>query len=75
METTASLTRVPSEDALRTGLVGELRTTLGTDYSPDELAQSVERAMLDLRGSVAQEALPEMAIRLARHRLAARQHF
>jgi hypothetical protein len=33
------------------------------------LAKAVERARQELRGSVAEEALPEMALRLARHRM------
>jgi hypothetical protein len=33
------------------------------------MARWVERALRDLRGSVAEEALPEMAVQLAQHRL------
>jgi len=55
----------------------ERRRTLGHDSAPpgrrripiEVLAKAVERARQELRGSVAEEALPEMALRLARHRM------
>jgi hypothetical protein len=55
----------------------ERRRTLGHDSAApprpripiEALAQAVERARHELRGSVAEEALPEMALRLARHRM------
>jgi len=50
-------------------LVDELDPIFAPHIPPRVLAQSVEQALHDLRGSVSAEALPEMAVRLARHRL------
>jgi hypothetical protein len=55
----------------------ERRRTIGDGSAPasgrripiEVLAKAVERARSELRGSVAEEALPEMALRLARHRM------
>ena len=48
-------------------LYGEFRGLL----SDDTIRGCVREAMTDLRGSISPEALPEMAVRLARVRLAA----
>jgi hypothetical protein len=48
-------------------LYGEFRGVL----SDDTIRGCVREAMTDLRGSISREALPEMAVRLARVRLAA----
>ncbi len=48
-------------------LYGEFRGLL----SDEAIRGCVREAMTDLRGSISREALPEMAVRLARVRLAA----
>lgn len=48
-------------------LYGEFRDLL----SDDTIRGCVREAMTDLRGSISREAVPEMAVRLARVRLAA----
>ena len=48
-------------------LCGEFRGLL----SDEAIRGCVREAMTDLRGSISREALPEMAVRLARVRLAA----
>jgi len=57
--------------ALSGRLLAELKSAFGPAFTTDQLLRAIEHALLDLRGSVAGEALPEMALRLARHRLAA----
>ena len=65
-----------TETAIASAPPAELRRKITEELAPmaprissEALGQAVERALHDLRGSVAAEALPEMAIRLARHRL------
>ncbi|HEU5269391.1 MAG TPA: hypothetical protein VFU36_05645 [Jatrophihabitans sp.] len=67
MHKTAGAAAPPAE--LRRKIVEELDPVIGPRISSDALGQAVERALRDLRGSVAPEALPEMAVRLARHRM------
>ncbi len=50
----------------------ELYGEFGSLLSDDVIRGGVRDAMTDLRGSISREALPEMAVRLARVRLAAR---
>ena len=52
---------------ISTELYGEFRGLL----SDDTIRGCVREAMTDLRGSISPEALPEMAVRLARVRLTA----
>jgi len=69
MSKPAILASVPPPDDLRHQLVDELDPLFMPRIPPHLLATSVEQALRDLRGSVSDEALPEMAVRLARHRL------
>jgi hypothetical protein len=66
--------RSPGSDAIAgelvAGLVDELAAQFLGTYRPDAIWSHVRRAISDLRGSVSREALPEMAVRLAHHRLA-----
>ena len=59
----------PPPAELRRKIIAELDPVVGPRISSDVLGQAVERALRDLKGSVAPEALPEMAVRLARHRM------
>ncbi|HTZ42824.1 MAG TPA: hypothetical protein VMB79_03105 [Jatrophihabitans sp.] len=68
MSTPATVAAAPPA-GLRTQLVDELDPLFLPRIPPHLLARSVEQALRDLRGSVSDEALPEMAVRLARHRL------
>jgi hypothetical protein len=65
----AILAPAPQSGDLRHQLVDELDPLFMPRIPPHLLARSVEQALRDLRGSVSDEALPEMAVRLARHRL------
>ncbi|HZC69810.1 MAG TPA: hypothetical protein VE442_03860 [Jatrophihabitans sp.] len=51
-------------------LVRDLDNQFAGAYPQEEISMHVRRAIHDLRGSVSAEALPELAVRLARHRLA-----
>jgi len=55
---------------ISTELYGEFRGLL----SDDTIRGCVREAMTDLRGSISREALPEMAVRLARVRLTTLAH-
>jgi hypothetical protein len=64
------MTDVPSDQGgyeVSTELYGEFRGRI----SDDVIRGCVRAAMTDLHGSISCEALPEMAVRLARVRLAA----
>jgi hypothetical protein len=67
MSTDADVAQI---DATRV-LIGEFVPRLGGILGPTMVAAFVRRAVSDLRGSVSVEALPEMAARLAQHRLVA----
>jgi hypothetical protein len=71
MSETATAAPSPESATLRRRLVDELDQLFAPRIPPGVLARSVERAIHDLSGSVAAEALPEMAARLAQHRLLA----
>jgi hypothetical protein len=65
----ATATAVTAPPAGSRRMVGDDTTPLLQRIPADQLAQAVERALRELRASVAAEALPEMAVRLARHRM------
>ena len=52
-------------------LVAELLVEFAPEFGEAEIAAQVQRAVSDLRGSVSPDAMPEMATRLARHRISA----
>lgn len=54
-------------------LVNELVARFGSQFSAREIEACVEAAARDLKGSIAGESLPEMAIRLAVVRLSHRR--
>ena len=66
---TAPVGAVAEERRVAAALVGELAPRFAGRVSCDEVAVCVDQAVTDLRGSVCAEALPEMAARLAHHRL------
>lgn len=70
-----SRARVPSSGPapmqLYRDLLEELSVEFSSVFSHPQIASQVRHAIEDLRGSVSTEALPEMAARLAHHRLSA----
>lgn len=58
-----------SQPGLVQRLVRELAPSFAAVYSESLITSYVRRAVNDLRGSVTAESLPEMAMRLAHHRL------
>ena len=73
-----SLDRMPVATIRRATVVraedvaAELCMTLGSGYAEADLVEYADKAICDLTGSVAPEALPEMAARLAAIRLTSR---
>jgi len=53
------------------GIVGELVVEFAPTFAGSEIMTCVRQAIGDLSGSISLEALPELAARLAHHRLAA----
>jgi hypothetical protein len=53
------------------GILDDLVAEFGGEPSESVVRAYLVRAISDLRGSISQEALPEMAVRLARVRLTA----
>jgi len=66
---TAPATALATERRVTAALVGELAPRFTGEFTSDEVSGCIGRAITDLRGSVSAEALPEMAARLAYHRL------
>jgi len=58
-----------SQRRVTIALVRELEPHFAGALSLDQVSACVQQSVADLRGSVCVEALPEMAARLARHRL------
>lgn len=56
-------------------VLAELAARFSAVCPPAQIEALVRTAIEDLRGSVSAEALPEMAVRLARHRLCAAQGY
>ena len=69
---TAATTVVDTQRRLTAALIRELESHFAGALTLDQMAACVQQAVADLRGSVCVEALPEMASRLARHRLQAK---
>ena len=65
----APATTLAAEGRVTAALVRELAPRFTGKFSSDEVSGYIGRAITDLRGSVSAEALPEMAARLAYHRL------
>jgi len=66
---TAPATALATERRVTAALVGELAPRFTGEFTSDEVSWYIGKAVTDLRGSVSAEALPEMAARLAHHRL------
>jgi hypothetical protein len=62
----------PTAPQADTDIYAELRAEFGASVPQSEIRVCTRDAIMDLRGSISREALPEMAVRLARVRLAAR---
>ena len=61
--------RAAAERRVVKALVGELGATFGAQWGTAAVWTCLQQAISDLRGSVSLDALPEMAARLAHHRL------
>ena len=69
---TATTTVVDTQRRVTAALIRELEPHFAGALTLDQVAACVRDAVADLRGSVGVEALPEMAARLAHHRLQAK---
>jgi hypothetical protein len=65
----ASANAIEAERRVNLALIRELEPHFADTLSRDTVSSCVLPAVTDLRGSVCTDALPEMAARLARHRL------
>ena len=71
---TAATTVADTQRRVTAALIRELEPHFAGALSLDQVCSCVRDAVADLRGSVSVEALPEMAARLAHHRLQATIH-
>jgi len=67
-------TVVDTHRRVTAALIRELEPHFAGALTGDQMAACVQQAVADLQGSVCDEALPEMASRLAHHRLQAKIH-
>jgi len=67
-------TVLDTERRVSAALIRELEARFAGALTGDQVCSCVQQAVADLRGSVCAEALPEMAARLAHHRLQEQIH-